>query len=423
MSRALLLMLLALGAGAAEDLAQRARARQVAAEDQLAAGRSARLTERAALAERRHAATRELARLDARRRELAAQLEAQRGELAATRQRVRQRERIADQLRDSLLGAYGVDATSAIAPALETMLDQFAAAAELRLAPETVIDRGGRPVEVPVLRLGAAGAIAAGDEARTAGLLVLEPGARPRVGGPLLSAERRAALAAFAAGRPASIPLDVDGSLATRETPAAWSLGGWFADGGIFAWPILGVTLLALLIACERAVSLARLRTSAGLAERTLAAVRGEGPSAAAALVADGRTPMARVLRAGLALFGVERERLEAGLEAALLEEEPRFERSLTLLAACAAVAPLLGLLGTVTGMIGTFDVIAVHGTGNPRLLSGGISEALVTTQMGLLAAVPILLCHAALSRAVDRRQVRLEQAATALVASREEPA
>ena len=57
-----------------------------------------------------------------------------------------------------------------------------------------------------------------------------------------------------------------------------------------------------------------------------------------------------------------------------------------------AAVAPLLGLLGTVTGMIGTFDVITQFGTGDPKMLSGGISEALVTTQMGLIVAIPMLL-------------------------------
>ena len=68
-------------------------------------------------------------------------------------------------------------------------------------------------------------------------------------------------------------------------------------------------------------------------------------------------------------------------------------------------------------GGIGTFEVIAVNGTGNPRLLSGGISEALVTTQAGLLAAVPILLLHAWLSGIVDRRQNVLEQAATAILA------
>ena len=76
----------------------------------------------------------------------------------------------------------------------------------------------------------------------------------------------------------------------------------------------------------------------------------------------------------------------------ALLAEQPRIERFGVPIMVIAAVAPLLGLLGTVTGMIGTFDVITQFGTGDPKMLSGGISEALVTTQMGLIVAIPMLL-------------------------------
>jgi len=107
-----------------------------------------------------------------------------------------------------------------------------------------------------------------------------------------------------------------------------------------------------------------------------------------------------------LATYAAERD---AALETALLEEEPKLQRSISLIAACAAIAPLLGLLGTVTGMITTFDVITLYGTGNPRLLSGGISVALVTTQLGLVVAVPLLLGHAVVSRVAQRRGSELE--------------
>ncbi|MFW5846020.1 MAG: MotA/TolQ/ExbB proton channel family protein, partial [Planctomycetota bacterium] len=112
----------------------------------------------------------------------------------------------------------------------------------------------------------------------------------------------------------------------------------------------------------------------------------------------------------------------EAALEAALLAEDPRLERSLGLLAACAAIAPLLGLLGTVSGMITTFDVIAVHGSGDAGRLATGIAQALVTTQAGLLAAVPILLLHAGFSRAVDRRQMLLEEVANEVLGLEDDP-
>ena len=87
------------------------------------------------------------------------------------------------------------------------------------------------------------------------------------------------------------------------------------------------------------------------------------------------------------------------------------------MLAACAGIAPLLGLLGTVTGMISTFDVITEYGTGNPRLLSGGISVALITTQLGLIVAVPLVLAHAWASRAIERRQALLEEGRNAILA------
>jgi biopolymer transport protein ExbB/TolQ len=81
------------------------------------------------------------------------------------------------------------------------------------------------------------------------------------------------------------------------------------------------------------------------------------------------------------------------------LREMPRLERGLSVMAALGAIAPLLGLLGTVTGMIRTFNVITVYGTGDPKLMSGGISEALIATKWGLCIAVPTMMLHVFLSR------------------------
>ena len=74
------------------------------------------------------------------------------------------------------------------------------------------------------------------------------------------------------------------------------------------------------------------------------------------------------------------------------MNENRALDRFASFILVIAAVAPLLGLLGTVTGMIHTFDIITVHGTGDPKLLSGGISEALVTTMLGLIVAIPLIL-------------------------------
>jgi biopolymer transport protein ExbB len=126
--------------------------------------------------------------------------------------------------------------------------------------------------------------------------------------------------------------------------------------------------------------------------------------------------PVARVVAAGLEYCHMQREAMENALQEAILREIPPMERFLSTLGMLAAIAPLLGLLGTVTGMIDTFHVITRHGTGDPRMMSGGISEALVTTMLGLSVAIPIMLSHTLLNRAVDKRIGQMEEKAVALI-------
>jgi biopolymer transport protein ExbB len=102
-------------------------------------------------------------------------------------------------------------------------------------------------------------------------------------------------------------------------------------------------------------------------------------------------------------------------LTEAILRELPRLERGLSMLAIFGAVAPLLGLLGTVTGMIDTFRVITLFGTGDPKLMSGGISEALITTEIGLAVAIPIMLLYTFLRRKVDGIVGEMEEKAVGL--------
>jgi len=122
------------------------------------------------------------------------------------------------------------------------------------------------------------------------------------------------------------------------------------------------------------------------------------------------------VVKAGLNCWHLAREEMENALQEAILKEIPPMERYLSTLGMLAAIAPLLGLLGTVTGMIDTFHVITQHGTGDPRMMSGGISVALVTTMLGLSVAIPIMLAHTLLSRAVDNMIGQMEEKAVALV-------
>ncbi len=188
-----------------------------------------------------------------------------------------------------------------------------------------------------------------------------------------------------------------------RESRAPKTLWQTLKAGGVVAWPILGLGVLALLILLERAFTLQRIHSRANvLPEEVCELVEKRQWKAAQDASAERHGAVAHVLRAILRNRHLERPGLHDAIDEAILDQLPRLQRFIPVLAVIAAVAPLLGLLGTVTGMISTFDVITEHGTGDPKLLSGGISEALVTTELGLIVAIPVLLIHSVLSGRVE---------------------
>ena len=110
-------------------------------------------------------------------------------------------------------------------------------------------------------------------------------------------------------------------------------------------------------------------------------------------------------------------ETLQLKLDYAVIKEVPKLEGALNIVKVLAAVAPLMGLLGTVIGMIVTFQAITLFGTGDPKLMAGGISQALVTTVLGLIAAIPLLLLHAFAANASRRVSQVLEEQSAGMVA------
>lgn len=174
-------------------------------------------------------------------------------------------------------------------------------------------------------------------------------------------------------------------------------------QGGVVGYVIIALGGLCLLLAAERWLLLAltghRMRRQQGNA----------------AAVAD--NPMGRLLRAAAAGAG-DLEALQHRLDEAVLREIPALQRGLGALALIASVAPLLGLLGTVVGIIETFQAITLFGTGDPRVMSGGISEALVTTVLGLVVAIPTLFIHGALLARSRRLLHALDQKAAGLTAA-----
>ncbi len=135
----------------------------------------------------------------------------------------------------------------------------------------------------------------------------------------------------------------------------------------------------------------------------------------------DTSNPLGRILQAYAEHKDADVETLELKLDEAILREVPKLEAGNTLIKTLGAVAPLMGLLGTVTGMIKTFQSIQLFGTGDPKLMAGGISTALVTTVLGLCAAIPLLLLHSLVAGRSKAMVQVLEEQSAGLVAERAE--
>jgi biopolymer transport protein ExbB len=356
-----------------------------------------------------------LAEADVARRRLAAAQAARDAARADTAARRRVHEQAVQTLRQLVdravvaarLGAPAAGTTpqqraEAAVAAVDARLAALAAALGRSQADESIFDRQGRPVSAPVLRLGRSRAVALGPDDASRGLL--EPAASGqgwRVVGPRLDP--------LPAGR---IALDPDGRAAQVSAPGGGGIAGWLAAGRFFIWPIIGVFAIAIAIVVWRTAALARLRVDPLHLARIAGLLAGGKRGEAAAAVAGGTTPLDRILAAGIAATDRPREAREALVERALIVESSALRRGLPAVLVLAGVCPLLGLLGTVTGMIDMFGTISTQGAGGARAVSGGISEALVTTQAGMLAAIPLLLLHALLARAAERREELLEEAA-----------
>ncbi len=186
------------------------------------------------------------------------------------------------------------------------------------------------------------------------------------------------------------------------------SLSERISQGAEIGYLIIGLGLFGLLLALERFVTL----FSVG---RKMAAQRG--------IPAKNDNPLGRVLLAFEKDPAADLETLESRLDEAIIKETPQLEKRLSIIKILAAVAPLMGLLGTVTGMIVTFQAITLFGTGDPKLMAGGISQALVTTVLGLVVAIPMVFLHSVLAARSKSLVQILEEESAGLVAQRSEKA
>lgn len=182
-------------------------------------------------------------------------------------------------------------------------------------------------------------------------------------------------------------------------------------SGGPVLVAILLVSLYALYLFFTRLFKLNAERVDAdALMKRVNAAVRERNLDLALASCEQHGGPVARVLRAALLRLPFGRNAVEAAFGEASLEEEQHLTKGLRPLATIAQIAPLLGLLGTVTGMIIAFAEISQSGTGDPAALADGIGQALVTTAAGLIVAIPTLIGHNYLASRVDNILLEIER-------------
>lgn len=185
------------------------------------------------------------------------------------------------------------------------------------------------------------------------------------------------------------------------------SLAERIAQGREVGYVIIALGIVGLVIAIWRLLALTA----------TAGAVRKQTRN----LNQAGNNPLGRVLKVALDNPTVDVEGLELRLGEAILKETPKFNKMLPLLKIIAVVAPLLGLLGTVTGMIVTFQAITLYGAGDPKMMAGGISTALVTTVLGLCVAIPTVFLHTLVSSRARRLSQILQEEAAGMLSERAE--
>lgn len=194
-------------------------------------------------------------------------------------------------------------------------------------------------------------------------------------------------------------------------------VGQNYIKGGFFMHFLLACSIIGLVFIIERLWTLTRANVNTkALMMRVVRALREGGPEAAVRVCEDTRGPIAAVLHSGLLRSKRGVEAVEKAMETAGAIEMSFLERGLVALATIANVAPLLGFLGTVSGMISAFAAIAAAEQVSAKLVAKGIQEALITTATGLIIAVPVTIAHSYFVSRIDRFIIEMEEASAELV-------
>ncbi|MBT4265531.1 MAG: MotA/TolQ/ExbB proton channel family protein [Deltaproteobacteria bacterium] len=300
---------------------------------------------------------------------------------------------------------------------VDLLLEEIRLSGEVRIQEQTIVGRSGEAEMASVLVLGnfTAGYRTA---AETGIALYSEKSRRLFALSKLPSRSVQNKIGRYMDGETAVVPIDISRGSAIRQISGDLDLFEQITAGGPVVWPILSILLFGILIIAERLIFLLRRHVNAEKLVEQLnsLALRNQWESCENLLKKFSHKPLAIVLQAALKNRRLKREDIENVLQETILGQIPPLERFLSTLGMMASIAPLLGLLGTVTGMINTFHTITYFGTGDAKMMSGGISEALVTTMLGLSVAIPIMFSHTLLSRFVENLIAQMEEKAVAFI-------
>ena len=249
---------------------------------------------------------------------------------------------------------------------------------------------------------------------------------RPRAGSTFpvsyeLSSWKPEDASAFFQGRMATVYADASGGKALRLRETKGTVVEHVQKGGPVAYAIIAVGIFSLIMVVQKVRDLRDL-TVEGSAEvhAFLQNVYSAAWTKADQALTLLKAPSRELFEVGLKYRDSPKEILEEHLQSVLLRQRLHFERRLPLLAVIATAAPLMGLLGTVVGMVKTFALITVFGTGNAGKLASGISEVLVATELGLVVAIPTLIAHGFLSQRIQKNLSLLERYALEFVTAAE---
>jgi len=226
---------------------------------------------------------------------------------------------------------------------------------------------------------------------------------------------------AFFRGQLAAVPADPSGGKSLRMKETTGTVLEHIQKGGVVAYAIIAVGVLALVMMAQKVRDVSRLSVDPTPAVRSFLELvaRGEHSRAERELATLGGSTR-EMFAVGLRNIGLPKAILEEHLQSELLRQRLHYERRLPLLIVIATAAPLMGLLGTVVGMVKTFALITVFGTGNAGKLASGISQVLVTTELGLIVAIPTLIGHGFLANRTQKKLSLLERQALDFVIAAE---